>query len=125
MVYIASEDGNLYAFNAENGQSVWTASIGYNYSQVSIADGVVYVGDDSGNVTALDAKSGQYLVAVATGVGVFGTPVVVNGMLYVSSEDGNLYAFAPGGAGADGLRRAATRPAPSSLHPDMQLVPVR
>jgi PQQ-like domain len=51
--------------------------------------------------------------------------VAVNGLLYVSSTDGNLYAFAAGGPGADALRSLSTAPVISSLHPDMRLVPVR
>jgi outer membrane protein assembly factor BamB len=125
VAYIASEDGNLYAYNALNGDSVWSVPITGSGSQVSIADGVIYVGDNAGNVYAFDAQYGQYLVGVATGGVVFGAPVVVNGTLYVASGDGNMYAFAPGGTGADGIRRATTPPALSSLHPDMQLVPVR
>jgi outer membrane protein assembly factor BamB len=126
VVYIASEDGNLYAYNARNGKTVWSVPIPTSDGQVSIADGVVYVGDDDGDVTAFNAENGQYLVAAATGgQAIYSTPVVVNGMLYVVSNDGNLYAFAPGGAGADGLRRATAPPAVSSLHPDMKLVPVR
>jgi len=93
--------------------------------EVSIDDGVVYVDDNDGTVNAFGAQYGQYLVAAVTGTSVFGTPTVVNGMLYVASSDGNLYAFAPGGAGADGLRRATTPPALSSLHPDMQLIPMK
>ncbi len=78
-----------------------------------------------GALTAFGAQNAQYFFAVTTGGSVFGTPVVVNGMLYVSSDDGNLIARAPGGAGADGLRRSSA-PAPmSSLHPDMQLVLVQ
>jgi outer membrane protein assembly factor BamB len=125
IVYISSLDGHLYAFNAATGEAVWTAPIPASVGQVCIADGVVYVGDEEGNVDAFDAENGQYLIAPATGLGVIASPVVVNGMLFVSTFDGNLYAFAPGGAGADGLRRSSTPPALSSLHPDMRLVPVR
>jgi outer membrane protein assembly factor BamB len=125
VVYIPSIDGNLHAFNAANGDPVWTVPIPPSSGQVSIADGVVYVGDELGNVNAFDAKNGQYLIAPAAGDIVDGTPVVANGMLFVSSFDGNLYAFAPGGAGADAVRRTSTPPAVSSLHPDMQLAPTR
>jgi len=126
VVYISSTESNeLYAFNAATGTSLWMATIPGGESQISIANGVVYAGDDTGNVTAFDAENGQYLLAVATGGSVYAAPVVTNGLLYVDSSDGNLYAFAPGGAGADSLRRSSTPPSPSSLHPDMRLVPVR
>jgi outer membrane protein assembly factor BamB len=122
LVYVVSIDDNLYAFNVTQGTTVWSVPLAESVAQVSVADGVVYTGDDDGLVTALDAKTGQYLVGVAAGTEVFGTPVVVNGMLYVSSNDGFLYAFAPGGPGADALHRSENAPPLSALHPDMRLV---
>jgi hypothetical protein len=49
--------------------------------------------------------------------------VAVNGILYVSSGDGTVYAYEPGGPGAN-ARRAAAPPAMSSLQPNTGLVPI-
>jgi outer membrane protein assembly factor BamB len=130
VVYIASLDGYLYAFNAADGTTVWKVPLpngAASEGPVTIADGVVYVGDHQGNVDAFGAQDGQFLLAVGgTGSWVFAQPVVVNGMLYVSSyADDNLYAFAPGGAGANTVPSLSAAPDITSLHPDLRLVPVR
>jgi outer membrane protein assembly factor BamB len=55
---------------------------------------VVYVG--SGNADALfalNARTGALLWSYTTGGTVYSSPAVANGMVYVSSGDGNVYAF--------------------------------
>jgi outer membrane protein assembly factor BamB len=44
-------------------------------------------------VYALDASAGTELWSYATGAPVYSSPAVANGMVYVGSEDGNVYAF--------------------------------
>jgi len=55
-VYIGSNDGNLYALNATNGETLWAypisdANHGLGSSAV-IADGVIYIGSGTRNVYA-------------------------------------------------------------------------
>jgi outer membrane protein assembly factor BamB len=122
LVYINSFDSNLYAYNATRGTAMWSAPVGQSVAQITIADGVAYVSAKPGTVTALDAKTGQYLVGANAGNSDLATPVVVNGMLFATSNDGFLTAFAAGGPGADAIRRSENAPTLSSLHPDMRLV---
>jgi outer membrane protein assembly factor BamB len=125
VAYVTDGPGNLHAFVATSGASMWSVNLGEaaGYGGPAVADGVVYAAAGT-LITAVDAKTGQYLVGVATGNGNASVPVVVNGMLYVSSLDGNLYAFVPGGAGANALHRGVAAPSVSSLHPDLTLLPV-
>jgi eukaryotic-like serine/threonine-protein kinase len=44
-------------------------------------------------VYALNAKTGAKLWSYATGSPVNSSPAVANGVVYVGSEDGNVYAF--------------------------------
>lgn len=54
---------------------------------------MVYVGSENGDVYALNAASGANLWSFHTGNQVFASPVVVNGVVYVGSGDGKMYAF--------------------------------
>jgi serine/threonine-protein kinase len=54
---------------------------------------VLYFGSYDQRVYALNAKTGAKLWSYATGNLVESSPVVVNGMVYVGSDDHNVYAF--------------------------------
>ena len=118
-VYVGSDDGKLYAFDATGSDAdcsgtprvcdpLWTATTnGAVRSSPAVANGVVYVGSDDGNVYAYDAR-GQVncsaqsktctpLWSASTGGAVKSSPAVANGFLYVGSDDGKLYAFATAG----------------------------
>jgi len=53
----------------------------------------VYVGSFDTNVYALNAETGTKLWSYTTGSVVFSSPAVANGVVYVGSDDGNVYAF--------------------------------
>ena len=95
VVYIASWDCNVYAFNAITGAKLWSyATGGPIYSSVpAVAKGVVYISSDDSNLYALNAKTGAKLWSYATEVGE-SAPAVANGMVYVGSYDEQtVYAF--------------------------------
>ena len=59
LVYVGSDDGNIYALNVKDGSKLWN----YNtskavWSSPTVVNGVVYVGSDDGNVYALNADMG-------------------------------------------------------------------
>jgi outer membrane protein assembly factor BamB len=54
---------------------------------------VVYIGSEDDHVYALNAKTGRKLWRYAAGSGVGTSPVVANGMMYVGSDGGKVYAF--------------------------------
>jgi outer membrane protein assembly factor BamB len=57
VVYVGSDDGNLYALNARTGVKLWSyATGGAVFSSPAVANGVVYVGSDDGNVYAFGLK---------------------------------------------------------------------
>ena len=51
------------------------------------------MGSDDNNVYALDANTGALVWTYSTGGAVEDSPAIVNGVLYISSVDGNLYAL--------------------------------
>jgi putative pyrroloquinoline-quinone binding quinoprotein len=78
IVYIGSENGNVYAFRAATGAAaLWTFSTGGAvFSSPAVANGVVYIGAGDGNLYALDAGTGSMLWRAATGNEVNSSPAV-------------------------------------------------
>jgi outer membrane protein assembly factor BamB len=113
VVYVGSDDGLLYAFDAAGGTGcsgspttcapLWTADIGAVSSSPAIVNGVVYVGSKDGRLYALDAAgitncSGTPttctpLWTAKTGNSIESSPVVANNTVFIGSDDHKVYAF--------------------------------
>jgi serine/threonine protein kinase len=95
VVYIGSNDSNLYAIDAASGTKKWAYSIQIflESSSPAVVNGIVYVGSGDGNLYAIDTASGTQKWAYQTGGPIGSSPAVVNGVVYVGSTDSNLYAF--------------------------------
>ncbi|GAB3388333.1 outer membrane protein assembly factor BamB family protein [Massilia agri] len=117
-LYVAAENGNLYAFDAAGAALQWLfharGGIG---STPAVHDGAVYFLSRDGRVHALDAATGKPVWTFRTGGerafaahGMFGlprsgepvpdpwdlylsSPLVHQGKVYVGSSDGHLYAL--------------------------------
>ncbi|MBI5046534.1 PQQ-binding-like beta-propeller repeat protein [Candidatus Micrarchaeota archaeon] len=108
-VYVGSNDGNLYQFNASNISqeiaSFTTSGTGDTiFSSPAVANGYVYVGSNDGNLYQLNASniSGTYtdpstfIANFTTGNSIESSPVIANDSVgifsvYVGSFDGKLY----------------------------------
>jgi outer membrane protein assembly factor BamB len=54
VLYIGSDDGHLYAVNAQNGTKLWDfATGGPIISSPAYSDGLIYVGSNDGNMYAI------------------------------------------------------------------------
>ena len=94
VVYVGSEDYNVYALNATTGKSIWSyPTDGYVYSSPAVANGVVYVGSEDDYLYALNATTGKSIWSYKTGAFVDSSPEVAGGIVYVGSEDSNVYAL--------------------------------
>ncbi len=97
VVYVGSEDSNLYAFDTTNkGATLWKALTGGSIrSSPAVApNGVVYVGSDDGYLYAFDPSTGNKpLWTAKTGDSIISSPTLVNGIVYIGSWDKTLYAF--------------------------------
>ena len=68
VVYVGSNDDNVYALNASTGTQLWSYTTGNLVnSSPAVANGVVYVGSGDDNVYALNASTGAKLWSYATG----------------------------------------------------------
>jgi len=67
VIYFGSDDGNVYAVDAESGQQIWkTATRGPVPCTPAIDHGTVYVGSYDGKFYALDAQNGAVKWKFAT-----------------------------------------------------------
>ncbi len=102
LVYENWVDGQLYAFNGSNGKTTWTKTLagGTDASPV-VSQGILYQGTLDGQLYAFNATTGRQLwtVSIPGGSGVYTTPAVANGTLYVGvgltifNNTPTLYAF--------------------------------
>ena len=94
IVYVGSDDGNLYALDASTGALVWKYPTGpVEYSSPAVVNGMVYIGSFDHNLYALDASTGAFKWKYTTGDSIDPSPAVVNGTVYMASYDHNLYAL--------------------------------
>jgi outer membrane protein assembly factor BamB len=91
LVYAAEFDRYVHCFDADTGQEQWKYDRKADtWSSPYFVDGKVYVGDDSGKITVFQhGKTMKVLDKVDMGrtTKVRATPVVVNGVMYVISEN--------------------------------------
>jgi outer membrane protein assembly factor BamB len=106
-------DHRVYAFDAHGCGAtscgpVWQADTGdVVYSSPAVANGVLYVGSQDQKLYAFSAagttgcaapapgsvKTCTPLWTATVGGSVYSSPAVANGVVYVGSDDGHLYAF--------------------------------
>ena len=117
VLYFGSDDGNVYAVDANDGRQVWKYRTGGPVpSTPAVAAGVVYVGSYDGRLHAIDAKAGlarwkfvsggerrfeakglhgmlPKTQTIADAFDVFlSSPVIARGTVYFGSGDGHVYA---------------------------------
>lgn len=93
MVLVGSEDGNFYAFDAdEGGDPLWTFATGDRiWSTPVVKDGTVYFGSHNEYVYALSAGDGTEKWRFKTGGTVAGRPLLFRDLLVIGSFDKKLY----------------------------------
>jgi len=86
VVYVGSDDANLYALDATTGKKRWAfATHNTLYSSPTVVDGVVYFGSLDSSLYAVDAKTGKERWAFLTGREVSSSPAVVGGVVYFAA----------------------------------------
>ncbi|MGE5637413.1 MAG: PQQ-binding-like beta-propeller repeat protein [Chloroflexota bacterium] len=104
ILYIGSQDKNVYAIDAWSGTLIWNfTTAGTIESSPAVVDGKVFVGSDDGYIYCLDAQKGDILwkrfvngdSPVTSGAAVMlrSSPAVADNIVYIGSVDGNLYAL--------------------------------
>lgn len=95
LVVVASEDGRLYGYDADTGESIWSPfSAGDKiWSTPAIRDAVAYFGSHDDNVYAVSLANGREIWRYTTGGVVAGRPLLLNNMVIAGSFDKKLYAL--------------------------------
>ena len=108
ILYVGSQDGNLYAIDAASGREI-DAAAGPNaeasdedrwpfptsspiVTSPAVVDGVVYFGSFDHNLYAVDAETGEELWRFPTGAPIVSSPTVVDDVIYFGSDDTFVYA---------------------------------
>jgi hypothetical protein len=97
MVFVGSDDEYLYAINVTDGSLIWRYKTnGTIRSSPAVAEAqgrvLILVGSEDGRVYTLSKNGGLYW-SYQTGGAVDSSPAIVNGTVFVGSNDGNVYAF--------------------------------
>jgi len=116
VVYFGSDDGNLYALDAQTGRLKWKfLTQGMGRSRPAVAGDLIYFTSDDGYMYALAARTGvqtwqtdisNFMPADKRKIGGSSdptgfdykqsSPVVSDGKVYIGSLDGNIYALEAG-----------------------------
>lgn len=86
LVYVIA-NGNVYALDATTGNQRWVSQGGVG--DVAVVNDTVYMSNNG--LQALNATTGDLLPEIPI-LG-SGSPVIANGVIYICSNDGSLYAF--------------------------------
>lgn len=94
VLYTTSDNGDIYAINASNGQTVWHHQLtGPFASGPAASHGTVIVANRAGKVSALDAINGSVKWTQDLASEVLGSPAVNDHVAIIKSSDGEIHAF--------------------------------
>ncbi|KAL9971353.1 hypothetical protein ACROYT_G023866 [Oculina patagonica] len=97
LVFVGSEDHNMYALSAASGTVIWKyRTLGKIMSSAALSqdEEIVYFGSNDGNVYALGAANGSVVWTLKTEGAVVASPRVgLDGTVYVGSQDKHVYAL--------------------------------
>ena len=92
LVVVASEDGNVYAFDAHNGEQLWQFTAGDKvWSTPVTREGIVYFGSHDDNVYAINLADGRKKWQFKTGGVVAGRLLLFEDLVVAGSFDRKLY----------------------------------
>jgi outer membrane protein assembly factor BamB len=93
----------MYCIDASKRGDITKTGMIWHYDKIrrsistpAIKDGIVYQADFSGFIHALDAKTGQVYWTHDVFAAVWGSPMLIDGKLYLGDEDGDVVILAEG-----------------------------
>jgi outer membrane protein assembly factor BamB len=100
-VIFGSESGDIFALDEKTGKQDWVVHTdGEVKGGLAYDDGLVFAGNYGGQLTAIDASTGHIKWQSETqgggflrGGGIYTTPSVAYGRVYVGGLDGRIYSF--------------------------------
>lgn len=111
-LYVTSLDHNLYALDPESGEELWSVDLrGAVASTPFYSDGYLYVGSFARALFKI-STSGEIIAEYDTHDWVWGSPVLIDGVLYAADLGGYVYALEDNGDSFEPVwqaRQVATR----------------
>ncbi len=93
-VIVADSDGTVHALSLSDGSEKWHHDVGAAVTRAVVTAGDrVFAIDDDGQLHVLDAGSGDETVSWSAPAPPAGPPAIAAGHLYVTCQDGRLYAL--------------------------------
>jgi outer membrane protein assembly factor BamB len=93
--------GHFYAIDPTKRGDITTTGLVWHFEKIrrsistaAVADGLVYISDFSGFLHCLDANTGQLYWTHDVFAAVWGSPMVVDGKVYLGDEDGDVVVLA-------------------------------
>jgi outer membrane protein assembly factor BamB len=86
VLYVSSQNGRLYAIDAETGEQIWSSLVGQLPASVAVTNDRIFVNDLNNTTNALRRDSGKTVWSVPIKGSGWGAPLVVDGTVYVVSE---------------------------------------
>jgi len=94
VVYIGSDDSNVYAINITNGSKIWNYATGSIVrSTPAYYNGTIYVGSNNKKVYAFYENGSLRWNVSTTGAIGFASPMVSDGTVYIGNQAGTFYAL--------------------------------
>ena len=100
LLFTSEYDGWLHCLDARTGAKFWDHNMDAdNWSSPYLVDGKIHIGNEIGDMLIFEhSKTKKLIDTVSMGCLLRATPVAVNGVLYISTENPcKLYAITPGG----------------------------
>ncbi len=95
-VYFGGYDGDVYALDLETGRPRWPRPFetdGPMVAGLALAEGLLLAGSDDEKLYLLVPETGDLKGSCKVDGGIWATPLVADGVVYVASLGGKLYAF--------------------------------
>jgi outer membrane protein assembly factor BamB len=91
-VLIGSDDGSLYAIEAEKGGVLWACALGGKVRATAASNGELAVtGSFDGRVVALRVADGSVAWTAALGHSIYSSPCIVEGLAVLGCHDGHVH----------------------------------
>ncbi|MBM3770224.1 MAG: hypothetical protein FJW27_02865 [Acidimicrobiia bacterium] len=95
--------GHFYAIDATKRGDITKSGVVFHFDKIrrsvstaAIADGLIYIADFSGFLHCIDAKTGQEYWVHDVLAAVWGSPMVIDGRVYLGDEDGDVVVLQAG-----------------------------
>lgn len=99
-LFVGSDNGKVYCFNATNGKEVWNftaiekpSAFDSIKSSPACSDGIIYfaTNEANGTVFALNASSGSVVWKHELGTYAMSSPFIYENKLFIGADDGKMY----------------------------------